>query len=186
MKHLPDNVWKSKALLRRLKAEAGFESNNGSPEKQHYWVLVPQADTRADEIILKNFEESPLDCLPHEIQQDMARQIRQELQRNQHYDGIWIVGWTHPPASWDVVRIDGDNCWGRLIMIWLDEDADPQYTVESDIHIATMVQNGIETYLNHAAEAHQRWLEEYGPKAMKNDMGIKEEQTVKETLSTIH
>lgn len=186
MTHLPSNIWKSKAIRTRLEQEARFESNHGRADKPHYWIIAPEGDSRRGEVVLSNFEESILDCEPHELQQDFARQIQKSVQKEAHFDGVWLVGWTHPPAGWDAIRVDGNNCWGRLIMIWLDEDADAQYTVESDIPFIQMVQAGVDNYITQAERAHHEYVAHYGKKAMKNDFGIKEDQTSKEALSTIH
>ncbi len=183
---LPANIWNSKAIRNRLFAEASFECAHGMPSKFHYWVVVPEGDTMRGQIVLKNYTASPLSIDPHEMQQEFARQVREVLQKELHHDGVWVVGWTHPPEAWEAVRIDGDNVWGRLIMIWLDEDADPQYTVESDLPFLAMVEAGIENYLGQAARAHEAWSKEYGKKAMKEDFGIKANQTTKEALATLH
>jgi hypothetical protein len=183
---LPENVWSSRALRRRLEQEARFESNQGKAQKKHYWFTVPEGDTLRGDIALRNFTPGPFDIEPHPAQIEMARHLRGELQRGYHFDGVWIVGWTHPPATWDVIHVDGDNVWSRLVMIWLDGDADPQYTVESDMPIPVMIENGPEYYIGLCLQAHAAYTEAYSAEALKEDMGIKDAQTSKEVLSTIN
>lgn len=183
---LPENVWKSKVILNRLEAEARFESNFGFAEKKHYWFTVPEGDSKRGNIELRNFRPSEFDADPHPHQKGMAINLQSALQKEAGFDGVWIVGWTHPPSMAELIRIDGDNCWSRLVMIWLDEDADPKYTLESDIPIFEMIQNGIEYYLSLAHQAHEKWDEAYGKRAMKDDFQIKEGQMKKAALSTIN
>ena len=183
---LPENLWTSPIIKNRLIVEATFDSNHGPAEKHQYWTIVPQADSKRGEIILKNFKPGVMDIEPHEMQQEFARRLQEGLQKHAHFDGFWLVGWTHPPASWEVIREDGDNCWYRLIMIWLDEDGDPHYTLESDMPFPTMVENGLEYYAKLAHEAHETWSAEYATKKMKKDMGLTDDQQTKAVLASIH
>lgn len=183
---LPEHLWNSPVIKKRLFNEAGFESNNGAPHKVHYWVIAPEGNTKRGEVILKNFIPNFADIEPHEMQQEFARQVQKMLQSGAHHDGLWLVGWTHPPATGDVVRIDGSNCWDRLIMLWLDEDGDPKYTLESDIPFAEMMENGEAYYLGLAEQAHASWEEAYGKKAMKDDFAVTEDQQTKAALAALH
>lgn len=182
---LPDNIWNSPVIRQRFFQEANFECSHGKPQNPHYWLVAPEADTKAGDIVLVNFKEDEFNVAPHELQQDFAENLKNVLQKQLHHDGLWVVGWTHPPASWESVKIDGDNTWGRLVMIWFDEDADPQYTVESDMPFIEMCANGYEYYAGLCAEAHEAWSESYGKIAMKDDFGLKEEQTTKAALSAL-
>lgn len=182
MKSLPSNLWTSPVLLERMAAEAAFEG----AEKPHYWFVVPQGDTKREEIILKNFDENFLHVAPHELQQDFAKKLREMFQKEIGHDGIWMVGWTNPPSSGQAVAIDGDNCWGRLVFIWLDEDGDPQYAFDSFRPFISMLQEGAEYYANLAETAHDAWKQEFGKKAVKEDFGIKEHQISKDVLKSLH
>lgn len=183
---LPEEIWNSKVIKKRMRDEAHFECSHGLPIKAHYWFTVPQGDTRRGNLELRNFMPGVLDIDPHEHQKGMARTLRESLQREAHHDGVWILGWTHPPSSTDAILEDGDNCWGRLVMIWLDEDADPQYTVESDLPIAQMISHGMQYYIDLAQQAHERWKESYGKKALKEDFGITSEQQTKKALEALN
>lgn len=182
MKSLPNNLWTSPVLIDRLGQEADFEQ----PAKVQFWFSVPQADTRIGNITLKNFDNSLTNIPPHELQQDFAVALRQYMQSEIHHDGLWMVGWTHPPASGNHLRVDGDNCWGRLVMIWLDEDGDPQFTVDSYRPFVQMMKDGISYYVNMCENAYAAFNEEYGKKAMKADLGIKEDQIKKDVLKSLH
>lgn len=183
---IPEAVYKSMVLRDRLNMEAGFEGKNGRASKPHFWVTAPEADSKRGCIVLKNFRESEFDIAPHPVQQQFARELQAHLQREHHHDGMWIVGWTHPPEFANLIRIDGDNVWGRLIMIFLDEDADPQFTTESERLIADMVEDGIIYYGNMASASWEEWQAEYSARNMKDDMGLKDNQMIKATLSSLH
>ena len=183
--NLPENIWNSPVLRKRFAAEAIFEGNNGFSEKPHYWFVAPEGDSKRGSVEIRNFKPSVFDIDPHELQKIFAQELQMKLQKEIHYDGLWVVGWTHPPATYDVIRTDGDNCWGRLAIIWLDCDADPQYTVESELEFAEILQNGKDYYVKLAEEAHQSWLETYGHKVMKSDMGLREDQLTKSALSSL-
>jgi len=182
---LPENIWNSPVIRKRLAQEALFESNRGVSQLPHYWMTVPEGDSKAGNIVLKNYETSPFNIDPHILQQEFALGVRKGLQREEHRDGLWIAGWTHPPSHAHAIRVDGDNVWGRLIMIWLDEDADPQFTLESDMRFIEIVENGVGYYIRLAAEAFQTWDEHYGKKATKSDFALKEDQTSKAALEAL-
>lgn len=181
--NLPENIWNSPVIRNRLYAEACFEDGWGA---KHYWVVVPEGDTGRGFITLKNYKEDFLKIDPHELQKLFAEELQGELQRNLHNNGLWIVGWTNPPAPGEVVREDGDNAWERLFMVWLDQDADPQYTFESTVPFVEMAANGARYYVDKCAECHEKYVEAYGKRALKDDFGISESQQTKKTLISLN
>lgn len=183
--NLPQNLWKSPVIKARLDMEAAFECRHGISDKKHYWVLVPESDTRNGVVILKNFEPNLQDVEPHEMQQEFARQVQQMLQKEASFDGLWLVGYTHPPSSYGVLT-DTENCWNRLIAIWHDQDGDPQYTLESDLPFINQLQAGEMYYVELAHQSHKQWEKIYGRKAMKSDMLLEEGQTTKAALEALN
>lgn len=186
MIHLPENIWNSQVIKKRLWNEANFESNNGAPAKAHYWIVAPTVDGSRDHHILKNFSVGIMDVEPHDMQMAFAQELRYRLQKDLSHDGLWLVGWTHPPASWEAIKVDGDNCWNRLVMVWLDEDADPHFTVETDIPFVEMIGRGGHYYLELAEEAHKTWAEAYGKKARRDDFGLRDDQQTKKALAALN
>jgi len=194
MKYLPHDLWKSPVIKKRLFAEACFECDWGIPDKKFYWCMVPLADSKSGFQVLKNYGTKPSNPDPHEMQQIFARRIMEELQHQCHFDGLWLVGFTHPPYTpgyldflekHAVVAQDIDNCWGRMIAIWFDEDGDPQYTLESDLPFIKQAEVGEQYYVGLAQQAHAQWKEIYGRGAMKQDMMLKEGQTHKSALEAL-
>lgn len=186
MSNLPSNLWKSSVIKNRLTAEACFECNHGISLKKHYWVQVPESDTKTGSIELKNYKAGIQDCDPHEMQQQFAISLQRSLMENANFDGLWIVGFTHPPSTYEVLT-DTGNCWNRLIMIWLDEDGDPQFTVESDRDFANMLEDSPEYWIERAVEAYQAYLPVFSQKALKQDFLLKEgEHQKREALEALN
>jgi hypothetical protein len=191
MKSLPSELWNSPVIKKRLFAEACFECDWGISHKKFYWVMVPHADSKDGVITLLNYEQSVINDDPQDIQKRFARKLMVELQRKMHHDGLWIVGFTHPPyrTTHEIITDTGDNCWNRLFAIWLDADGDPQYTFESDLPFVQQIEGGddkaVERYMGLAAKSHQQWKEIYGPMAMKRDMMLKEGQSRRAALEAL-
>ena len=184
MTELPNNLWKSQVIKDRLYAEACFECDRGIADKSYYWVLVPQADIRADLVELKNYKPSITDVDPHEVQIAFAKDLQLALQKEAHFDGLWIVGYTHPPTTYETLT-DTGNCWSRLIMLWLDTDGDPQYTLESDLNFHTQLEHGVEYYIKLAHDAHKQFEEQFSQSQLKKDMMLKEEEQRREALEAL-
>ncbi len=176
----PDYVLESKAVLGRLTAEAYFDSSNGDDSRGLYWCLTQVPSDRTI-IKLQNFTTSILDVEPHEIQKGFADQLVRQLNREVGHDGGWIVGFTHPPYRGDAIRVDGDNVWGRMFFLWLDKDGDPQFTFDTDLPFVEVFGSGIEGYLNQCEKAYHEWEKVLGKQGLK-DLGIKEDQLIKEAL----
>lgn len=183
---LPSNVWKSPLILQRLAQEAMFECNHGKATNPHYWFSVPESDTRVDLIELRNFTPNEMDIDPHPHQKGMSIDLMMRLNRHISHDGLWIVGWTHPPERWEAIKTDGDNCWNRMVMIWLDEDADIQFAVETDLPIADIVERGLDYYVEMSEKSWKSWNESFGKSAQKTDFALKDEQVTKKTLASLN
>lgn len=182
---LPNKLWESPVIKRRLAMESAFECNAGISAKKHYWVVVPQADTRKGCVTLKNFDVNIENVEPHEAQKEFAEDIQNILQQEASFDGLWVVGYTHPPSTYHALT-DSQNCWDRLIMIWHDKDGDPQYTLESDRPFISLVNDGPEYWVEQAHVAHKSFLPIYGDDAMKSDMKLTEAQQKKAALDALN
>lgn len=185
---LPERFWNSQTIQDRLYNEACFEGQNGCSQTPMFWAVVPEADDPRSRrtIVLANFEATEFNPPPHELQQQFGAQLMIGLNTNLSHDGVWIVGFTHPPGFDQVVRVDGDNCWYRMIMMWLDSGGDPQFVAESEVPFVKMVQNGQQAYLEMAEKAWQEWNEIIGPRSLKDDFGVSEGQVVYEALENLH
>ena len=182
---LPNNLWKSPFIKQRLLAEACFEGERGISEKKQYWVVVPQADTGRGVVELKNFKPNLQDVEPHEMQQHFAVEVQNLLQQEAHFDGSWIVGFTHPPNAYGVLT-DTENCWNRLIMIWLDEDGDPQFTLESERPFIQQFEDGPNYWVEMAHNAYKAYKPMFGKEAMKSDMLLRDGDQHRPALESLN
>lgn len=173
----PDKVLFSDHIQNRLTGEACFEGACGMAHKAYYWVVTQKPST-GKIIFMKNYDTVGFDVDPHEMQQMFAGDLAKRLMKQASMGGGWIVGFTHPPHSSNAMRIDGDNAWNRLIMLWLNESGDVQFTVESEIQFISMIENGAARYVGMCEEAWSKWDDIYGKKAMKEDFGIKDHQVL--------
>jgi len=182
---LPSNLWKSPVIKKRLFIEASFDSNYGVPDKKHYWIIAPEADSKNGKVVLKNFEpDELLNIPPHPMQEHFAEELQGYLTKELNFNGLWLVGWTHPPQIQALLG-DQDNCWSRLVMIWHDEDGDPQYTVESELPFANMIALGFQYYAGLANQAHEQWNEMYSGKVLKSDMNLSDNQQTTVALNAL-
>lgn len=182
MKNIPEDVYKAQVLRDHLFLEAAADTGRGVPQKKYFHVNVPEVSTRRGVITLKNYTPSEFDIAPHPVQLDLSQKIMSMLNKEYHHDGIWVVGWTHPPDFDQLIRIDGDNVWSRMIMIYLDKDADYQFVVESEMPIATMIENGIEYYCGLCEEAFDTYSRDFSHESL----GISESQLNKATLQSLN
>lgn len=168
MTHLTDDTLITKALLQRFALEA--EQDNGTTA---YYALIRRSNG---------------DLLTHhpfgmaaEIAQilwanDLLRLLNTEL----HHDGAWVICFTHPaqpsPKSTDkreehrLTSLDyalrKHTEYQRYALIWIDEDGDPNFTVEWTalestelFDFAEVVAAGIESTAQKAETAWQIWYE---------------------------
>lgn len=134
---------------------------------------------------MQNYVTNPHHIDPHELQIGFADELRFMLQKHVGNDGYWAVGYTHPPVA-SPILIDADNTWDRLVMFWMDEDADVQFSIDYVRPFIELINEGGDYFIQKAAEAHKAWSVEYGRKAIKSDMAIKDSQITKPTISSLH
>lgn len=176
----PDYVLDSQALSNRLHAEATFDCSEGDSSKGHFWSLTQMPSDRRVAVRL-NFTPSMTDIEPHELQKSFAKDLLVALNREVGHNGGWVVGFTHPPASWHAFHINGDNAWARMFCLWLDADGDPQFTFDTELPFHEVFGSGIDGYVHQCAKAYREWEKMLGKEGLK-DLGIKEDQLIKEAM----
>lgn len=112
---LSENDILTPALLRRFEAEGQFEGADG----RHYGIIL-----RDDCSLMVHHPGSPL---LDPVQSMWARDVLALLNRELHHDGAWVCVFTHV-APTTIERSHPE--YGRYCLIWIDEDADPQFSVE--------------------------------------------------------
>jgi hypothetical protein len=155
MKH--EQVYTSTTILERLQQEAEIDGDQ-IPSRPLYWCTfqLPNKEIHTN----MNFKPDFATVLPHELQIDFAKGVLKALNTEVGHGGAWIVGYTHPPSKGECVKVEGDNVWDRLFCIWLDQDGDPQFTVENirwTFH--EMLEAGAEFWMSQGQMCYSKWQE---------------------------
>ena len=106
------------AIRRRLVMEAQFEDGPGI-----FWSVMVRPDGFPR---VETSGKNTLGPVPEQVM--FAYDMVGALNKHLHHDGAWIVAYTNPqyPAS----VIDAFTTYNRFIFLWVDADADPQFTIE--------------------------------------------------------
>lgn len=133
----------SSALSRRVYVEA---------DEREAWMAVMRSN---GEIRIKC--NSP--AHPHMSQSLFAIEMLRDLNKRIANSGAWTVGWCHG--------------YTRMILIWMDGDGDPQFTVEVDDRIADIIKAGVDHFTAQCYEAWAKWC------WSQDILDLKPEQTFK-------
>lgn len=149
--NLPDATLITPTLLRRARAEGEQEGGDG----RHVLVI-----RKRDGAVLTHKPASPdldMDQLVY------AMELLQFVNREIHHDGAWVVVFTHPVAQ--TLPLAG-AFYARMCGIWLDQDGDPQFTIdwingesEDELTFHEMVINGVIDRAHAYEAAWQSWHE---------------------------
>jgi hypothetical protein len=175
----PDSVLESPIIEDTIKAQGEAESlgASGDNSKGHVWALTVRPSTRGV-VLLQNFTPTIMDIEPHEVQRSFARELLLVLNKEAGMNGGWVVGYSHPPTVGDALHVNGDNVWGRLFMLWLDQDGDPQFSVEADKPFHAVFEEGSMYYVGQCYKAYTEWSKLRGVNVLK-DLGFTEANMVK-------
>lgn len=133
------------AVKKRILDEAQFEGGEGL-----YWALLVAADGQQRTLV-----NPPNLPGPAADQAMFALDMAPALNRHLHHDGAWIVGFTDPVQK--PTALDQWTSFGRFFFLWLDADADPQFTLENDDHFADVLVQGPDYWMGQAEIAWQKW-----------------------------
>ena len=148
-------------LIRRLSLEA---------DEGPFWVLGTYSNGKRFALL----PEKPIPP-PVEEQKVFASDMVQMLNEDLHHDGAWFVGFTNPLDP--VIPFLASTYYGRFFFLWIDQDGDPQFTIENDEQFWQVLQAGPDEWLGHAETSWQQWH-----LMMRKVLAPSEHQTFKRAL----
>lgn len=132
------------AIRRRLFDEARHDDGPGA-----YWALLMRADG------LPRIETSaPALPKPAPEQVMFATDMATALNKHLHHDGAWLVVFTHPPA---VSVLDMFVTYGRFALVWIDRDADPQFSIDCDDDFTEVLLSGLDHWMEECERGWSKW-----------------------------
>jgi len=125
-----------------------LESENTNAVLTGYWAVAVQGDGR--QVVMQAGTRSVPDYMQQTFARDMARALNSAIR----HDGSWLVLWTHPCFDDGQERVVDFNMWHFL---WLDEDGDPQFTIDNEDPFWLALANGELHWLEQAEYAWSQW-----------------------------
>lgn len=88
-----------------------------------------------------------------------AIDIMTALNRHMPNGGAWIVQWSDPKPyenPGNLIMLDAIE-YARFVIIWIDVDGDPQFTIEFDDNFNEALTMGVDPWLERGASAWNHW-----------------------------
>lgn len=137
MPSLPFDQVVTPLLLRRFLLEAHVEDASGESIEPRFEGDVPPAPYYA---IVKRDDGDLAVWHPYgpaldDMQMLFSHDVLRRLNKDLHHDGAWVIVWTNPapPPPMDSLGVlvnPRARDYRRYALIWMDKDADPQFTIE--------------------------------------------------------
>ena len=118
---LTDDLLITPALLERFEGEAFLEGGNGQ-----FYAFIRTGDGK----LIAHHPGSPQIIAEQTM---WAADVLHRLNKDLHHDGAWALVFTAPlrPLQGEAIFAHPDHIeYGRYVLIWLDQDGDPQFSVE--------------------------------------------------------
>ncbi len=141
-----DTLLDTDVLDRRLIGEANFESG----EDTRFWVAKFRANGMP--------EMKARGLNPPVSYQVMACDLGTALNDMIHHDGAWLVAWTDPlEPTIEEALLGAEIVPQRMILLWIDDAGDPQFTIEIVERFADIVECGILHWVEQAEDGWKAW-----------------------------
>ena len=150
-----------KAALRRCQAEA--EGGDG------WWMCFRRTNGEIVEHAAGPMVSAPQRMFAH----DMIGAANRHL----HYDGAWLIVFTHPePAPKDrAVQVE-HHPYRRFVIMWLDRDGDIQFPIENDDPFWRALSSGPDWWMEQLVTAHATWKAAIAPLELRRAETFKKAQ----------
>lgn len=135
---LDDDLVRSPTIDQRLQAEA----DNG--------VFIAWIERSNGEIL--EYMKGPE---PRPEYKMFAIDIMTALNSKMANGGAWIVQWSDPRPVEAIILTGAE--YRRFVIVWMDEDGDPQFTIEWDDDFKEALAAGLDPWLERAASAWGQW-----------------------------
>lgn len=135
-----------------IRQRLSLESEDTQSNLTGFWAVLTKMNGETQRI--SDTWQNP-DPMQKVFAQDMARALNKHLR----HDGAWIVFFTHPSPVSDVflpVLLTETlfRCWHAL---WLDEDGDPQFTMDNEDAFHNVLAEGPDHWIDQAEFAWHQW-----------------------------
>jgi hypothetical protein len=97
-------------------------------------------------------------------QDDYARKLVANLNKQLHHDGVWAVMWTNPTEF---------GMPTELRIAFQDKDGDPQFVIEVERTLTDLMVHGPDSHMENCERAYQQWVR------WQKEMEISEKQKIK-------
>lgn len=149
----------SKAVRERLNLEAAVQSDVGT--EREYWFAVRCCED-GSRVIERNYDPNKqIDLIatidPPWYQQVWAEQMGEHLNRESAHNGAWIVAFTHPPNFGDLLRVDPNQDWRRVVKLWMDAEGDVAFALDCVDPFFQIAQRNTDHFIEQAEQAWAQW-----------------------------
>lgn len=158
-KRLDPDMMFSRTMRERLNLESEVQSDFGTSTCLWYAVIRRPS---GHIVIERNYDPgdtlemlTPLDPPSH--QQIYAEQAAIMLNKECAHDGAWIVALTHAPEFADLLRVNPNYEWRRMVKLWMDADGDVQFAVDNIEPFSVIMQVSLEHFIEQTEEAWKQW-----------------------------
>ena len=151
---LNDDLLITPVMWKRFAEEASFENGPG-----RYAVMMRRSNGEVVELMDNDFGGKPVNPNCRQIGHDLLLKANDDC----HHDGAWVVLMTHPDdaliagLTFDAFDDLGSVRFKRFVMLWIDEDGDPQFSIDIVEPLWRLQESGLAHWADACEEAWGKW-----------------------------
>lgn len=145
--------------FKRLDQEGMQSADIGVHGFPKWFAIINRGGINSEFVGNFNGDEHDYVTRPPDYQVAFGCRLAQLLNKQISHNGHWIVAFTHGPLPNFGLVIPGrpTDDWRRFIMLWLDEDGDPQFTVDNVEPFSIVAQASNDHWISDADKAWDHW-----------------------------